>query len=214
MILKNPHGRMETFMSDLFNFIAPVYGLFYEMQKKHYKTILKRVSKEFDLTCYMSILDVGCGTGALCSVLHDRSYQVTGIDPAKKMLKIAMRQPENKEIQFLQGNVLDGLPFEDKTFDLSIASYVAHGLQKGDRERMYAEMCRVSKMNVIIYDYNQKRGLLTTLVEWFEGGDYFNFIKTAKVEMEECMIEMNRCFSDVRVLNVDERAAWYICTPK
>lgn len=214
MILKIHKEGWETIMSDLFNFIAPVYGLFYKKQKNHYRTVLDRASKEFDLTRYESILDVGCGTGALCSVLHDRSYQVTGIDPAKKMLKIAMEQPENKAIQFLQGNVLERLPFEDKTFDVSIASYVAHGLQKGDRERMYAEMCRVSKRNVIIYDYNQKRGLLTTLIEWLEGGDYFNFIKIAKVEMEECMIEMNRCFSNVRVVDVDTRAAWYICTPK
>lgn len=201
-------------MSDLFNFIAPVYGLFYKMQKKHYKTILDRVSKEFDLTHYKSILDVGCGTGALCSVLHERSYTVTGIDPAKRMLKIAMDQPENNEIEFLQANVLEQLPFEDKTFDLSIASYVAHGLQKSERKQMYEEMSRVSKSKVILHDYNQKRGLLTTIIEKLEGGDYFNFIKDAKEEMEECMTEMGECFSDVHIIEVDKRAAWYICTPK
>lgn len=190
----------------LFNSIAPVYGLFYEMQKKRYRGVIERVSEEIDLTLQGMVIDVGCGTGALCSVLSEKGLNVTGIDSADKMLTIAKRQPENKSIAFIQGSVLEQLPFEDKTFDLSIASYVAHGLQKNERKQMYAEMSRVSKSKVIIYDYNQKRSLLTSIIEWLERGDYFRFIKEAKEEMTEC-------FSEVRVINVNSKAAWYICTP-
>jgi|JMBW01.1.fsa_nt_gb hypothetical protein len=46
--------------------------------------------------------------------------------------------------------------------------------------------------------------ILTTIVEWLENGDYFNFIKMAENEMEEV-------FGELRVTNVDTRAAWYIC---
>lgn len=190
----------------LFNSIAPVYGLFYEMQKKRYRGVIERVSEEIDLTLQGMVIDVGCGTGALCSVLSEKGLNVTGIDPADKMLTIAKRQPENKSIAFIQGSVLEQLPFENKTFDISIASYVAHGLQKNERKQMYAEMSRVSKSKVIIYDYNQKRSLLTSIIEWIERGDYFRFIKEAKEEMTEC-------FSEVRVINVNSKAAWYICTP-
>lgn len=190
----------------LFNSIAPIYGLFYKIQKNHYGAVINRCSEELDLTLFNTVLDVGCGTGALCSVLNKKGLVVTGIDPAEKMLRVAKRQPENKTITFTQANVLEQLPFENKLFDISIASYVAHGLQTNERKKMYAEMSRVTKSKVIIYDYNQKRGLLTSIIEWLEHGDYFHFIKVAKDEMEQC-------FSEVKVVDVDSKAAWYICTP-
>jgi hypothetical protein len=90
---------------------------------------------------------------------------------------------------------------------------VAHGLPKIERKRMYADMSRVTKSKMIIYDYNQKRSLTTSLVEWFEHGDYFNFIKDPRAELEQCLDEMKQCFSAVEVLEVSIRAAWYVCTP-
>ncbi len=78
---------------------------------------------------------------------------------------------------------------------------------------MYAEMSRVAKEFVIIYDYNDNRGIFTNIIEWLEGGNYFNFIKNAEPEMKECLLEMKSCFSDVYIVNVDIRANWYICKP-
>jgi ubiquinone/menaquinone biosynthesis C-methylase UbiE len=198
----------------LFNFIAPVYGLFYNKQKNRYREVLARFLPDWRQQGYASILDVGCGTGALCSALNEAGLSVTGIDPAEKMLAVAKSQPENQAIRFLQANALEGLPFADKSFDLSIASYVAHGLQKSERMKLYAEMSRVTRGRVIIYDYNQNRSPLTSFVEWLERGDYFRFIQNPKGDMEDCASEMGKCFSEVRVLDVDKRAAWYVCTPK
>lgn len=188
----------------LFNTIAPIYGLFYNRQKKKFAEVIESVVEELDLTAFEKILDVGCGTGALCSVLNDKGINVTGIDPAVRMLNIAMKKPENKQVTFIHANVLNKLPFDDKYFDVSIASYVAHGMTQNERKLMYAEMRRVTKYIVIIYDYNKNRSILTTIIEWLEGGDYFYFIKNADSEMK-------KCFSDVKVIDVDLRAAWYIC---
>jgi hypothetical protein len=55
--------------------------------------------------------------------------------------------------------------------------------------------------------------LLTTIIEWLERGDYFQFIKEAEHEMKNCVFEMKECFSEVKVVDVDYKAAWYICTP-
>ena len=198
----------------LFNTIAPVYGLFYQKQKQRYREIVRHAARELNLVGNESILDVGCGTGALCSVLHEAGFSVTGIDPAQNMLAVAKRQPENEDIRFLQADALEQLPFADKSFDLSIASYVAHGLQKSERMKLYAEMRRITKEKVILFDYNQNRSLTTSLVEWLERGDYFRFIKNPKGEMESCVSEMEKCFSEVRVIDVDKRAAWYVCTPR
>jgi ubiquinone/menaquinone biosynthesis C-methylase UbiE len=166
-----------------------------------------------DITRYQKIIDIGCGTGALCSVLSQKGLSVTGVDTAQKMLKIARKNSKNSNINFIEANVLKRLPFEDKYFDISIASYVAHGLQEYQRVLMYAEMARITKHRIIIYDYNGNRSLLTTLAEWAEGGDYFNFIKNAELKMKNCVVEKKKCFSGVKVIIVDVQAAWYICTP-
>jgi ubiquinone/menaquinone biosynthesis C-methylase UbiE len=180
--------------------------LFYNGQKARFKEALTKASAVLDVAAFEKVLDVGCGTGALCSVLNEMGLSVTGIDPAKKMLNSARKHPENRGISYLQANVLEQLPFDGKSFDISVASYVAHGMQKENRLKMYAEMARVTKNAVIIHDYNKNRSFITSLIEWLERGDYFRFIKTAENEMKTC-------FSNVTVIDVGPRASWYICTP-
>lgn len=191
---------------ELFNWIAPIYGLFYGYQKKHFGSVLDKMQSEVDLSLYKTILDVGCGTGALCSVLSQRGYTVTGVDPAAKMLNLGAHRLENRAVEFVQASALEKLPFADKSFDVSITSYVAHGLKAHERKILYAEMNRITKHLVIIYDYNENRSALIDVVEWLECGDYFNFIKLAKSEAQEN-------FADVRVIDVSLRAAWYIGVP-
>lgn len=192
--------------SNLFKVIAPVYKLFYNRQKRHYSEVLENMQDKLNFSEYKNIIDIGCGTGALCSELYQKGLSVTGIEPVKGMLSIARKKHVDKEIEFIQANVLENLPFEDKSFDISIASYVAHGLQPHERKIMYSEMGRITKYLIIIYDYNSDRSLLTNIIEWFERGDYFNFIEKAKFEMEEQ-------FSDIRVMDVDFQGAWYIFEP-
>lgn len=191
----------------VFDLIAPIYGLFYTGQKKHYSEMLDALKTDLDLSKYEKVLDVGCGTGALCAVLYQRGHDVTGIDPARKMLDVAVSKAENGGIRFMVGDVLKGLPFEEKSFDISIASYVAHGLKEEARRIMYVEMSRVSRELVIFYDYNENRSIFTDFVEWLEKGDYFNFIKQVRVELADN-------FQSVRVVDATIRGAWYICTPK
>jgi ubiquinone/menaquinone biosynthesis C-methylase UbiE len=191
----------------LFNTIAPVYGLFYNWQKKRSFVVIEKAKGVLDISCHDSIVDVGCGTGALCAVLSDSGLEVTGVDPAEKMLGIAKRKAGNRSIRFETGNVLDQLPFEDKSFDLAVASYVAHGMGAKERKVMYAEMSRLARHKIIIYDYNQQKSILTTFVEWLEKGDYPNFIKNVENELLQV-------FHQVDVVQVTRQANWYICTPK
>lgn len=197
----------------LFNFIAPIYGLFFNRQKRKYRQIIAIMKDELDVSAYETVLDVGCGTGALCSVLREENLDVTGVDPAYRMLKVARKKTQDPSIRFVQADSSKGFPFEDNSFDIVIASYVAHGLQIGERKKLYQEMSRVAKEKVVIYDYNDNRAPLTTFVEFMEGGDYFQFIQYPAVEMENCETDMRRCFGDVKVVEVDIRASWYICTP-
>ncbi|WP_313340464.1 class I SAM-dependent methyltransferase [Sedimentibacter sp.] len=187
----------------LFNNISSIYGLFFNTQVKHFTTIFTNTKDELDLSNYKNIIDIGCGTGALCNVLYENGLSVTGIDPAKRMVEIAKKKSKNKEIEFIEANVLTSLPFKNKSFDVSISSFVAHGLNKNERQIMYDEMKRITKHLVIIYDYNEHRGLITDIAEWLEGGDYFNFIKIIKQEL-------NEKFSDVKIIKANIRSNLYI----
>jgi ubiquinone/menaquinone biosynthesis C-methylase UbiE len=191
----------------LFDSIASAYGIFFGFQKRRYSKVIDRVSESLDISKCRNILDVGCGTGALCAALSSRGFEVTGIDLSPKMLAVAMKKQENKKINFLQASVLERLPFEDKAFDISITSFVAHGIKAEERKIMYSEMARVAKYLVIIYDYNGNRSGITDIAERLEGGDYFNFIKTAEAELKVS-------FNNVRRLNTGKLSALYICEPK
>ena len=203
----------ESKSRKIFNSIARIYGRFYNYQKRSFIKVIEQVKPEIDITSYNTVIDVGCGTGALCSVLASKGLEVTGIDPAERMLEEARSKPENISVSFMQCSVLEGLPFDDNSFDIAIASHVAHGLKADSRKMMYSEMSRVAKEYVIIHDYNDRKTPLTSFVEWLEGGDYFHFIKHAEPEMKNCMKEMKNCFSDVRVLNIGKTSNWYVCKP-
>ena len=189
----------------LFDRIAGVYGLFHRYQMKRFSRILDTHGQLVMLDSMETICDVGCGTGALCSVLASRGFTVTGVDTAQRMIEVARMKSRSKSIQFLVADALQGLPFPDNAFDLVFTSYVAHGMQLPNRITLYRELMRIAKRAVIVHDYNENRAVLTTLIEWLERGDYFGFIKHARSEMEAV-------FPTMTTVQVDTRAFWYICT--
>lgn len=190
--------------NELFNSIAGVYGWFHRYQMQRFSEILDTHAERIDLSFMHTVCDVGCGTGALCAVLGNRGLEVTGVDPAQKMLEVARTKVPNERVSFLVGDAVKGLPFADKSFDLVFTSHVAHGMRLEDRKLLYAELMRIAKRAVIVHDYNEKRAVLTTIVEWLEKGDYFGFIKRPKEEMEEV-------FPSITTIQVGKRACWYVC---
>jgi len=166
---------------------------------------LERFSKQAGIEDYKSVLDVGCGNGALMKALRLRGLKVAGVDFLPAMAAIAKRNlKKDEDIVVQRADVLQGLPFGDKGFDMAIASYVLHGMHPDERIKVYGEMSRVAGKAVIFHDYNANKAPLTSIIEAIEGGDYFNFIRIGKQEMETY-------FESVQVINVDKRAAWYIC---
>ena len=186
----------------LFNNISLVYNWFFKNQLKNYSITLSKQIHELEIPADGRILDVGCGTGALTMALSNRGYQVTGIDLAEKMFQYGKK----RGLDCRHGNMIEGLDFEDKSFDLVTSAYVAHGLDRDKRDALFKEAARLSRGKVLFHDYSPRRNPFISLIEALEGGDYFNFIRTGLQEMEEV-------FTSVKVVQVRKYNNWYICIP-
>ncbi len=198
-------GRcMGTENASLFSAIAPVYGLFYRYQLNRFRKLLAPDAMPLALDGFTSVIDIGCGTGALCAALKERGLTVSCVDRAPGMLAVARKRPGNAGIRFSLGNALTGLDFPEKAFDIAIASHVAHGLEAPDRQALYREMARLARHYVLLYDYFDNNAPLTALIERMEGGDYFRFIKDAPQEL-------SALFPEVQMAQAGKRSGWYIC---
>ncbi|AFM41472.1 methylase involved in ubiquinone/menaquinone biosynthesis [Desulfosporosinus acidiphilus SJ4] len=199
-------GELEKHVR-IFNLIAPVYNRFFRWQVKNYGSILDKYTDFLKIPAGGKVLDIGCGTGAFTYCLAERGYQAVGVDFSSSMLRAARKSTLGESIEFKQGDVTKGLDFPDASFDLVLSSYVLHGLSSKLRQSIYAEANRLSRGQVLFYDYNQKRRLFTDIVEWAEGGDYFGFVRQGEKE-----IRSN--FHDVRIIDVGPQTAIYLCSPR
>jgi ubiquinone/menaquinone biosynthesis C-methylase UbiE len=189
----------------VFYLISPVYALIFRFQVKKYYEIIQKVRKQYDLSGFHSVIDLGCGNGALCYAFDQNGCRVTGVDALSGMVGIAKRNLKDTDIELARANIMERLPFEDKSFDIAVSSYVLHGMNQKERQKMYDEMTRIARKAIIFHDYNHNKSILTSIIEGIEGGSYFDFLKLGEQEMRSR-------FSDLKVIDVDKRAAWYINT--
>lgn len=87
-----------------------------------------------------SVLDAGCGSGALSAALRDRRATVTGLDASAGMLDLAKKRLGD-DVELRLADLNDPLPFEDGAFDDVIASLVLHYIE--DWAPVLTEMRRV-----------------------------------------------------------------------
>lgn len=186
----------------IFNAIAFVYNWFFSGQYSRYMKLLSENIHLIQIESNAKILDIGCGTGAFTKAWTDMGFDAAGVDIASRMAALGIK----RGLKCSHGNALGELPFPDRSFNLVVFSYVAHGLDKEKRISLYREAARLTSFKVLIHDYGTKRTLGTDLIEFLEGGGYFEFVKSGIDEMRDV-------FSAVEVLQVDRNACWYLCTP-
>lgn len=101
-----------------------------------------------------SLLDIGCGSGAL-SILCAKTWplaRITGIDYWSKEWNYAKEQcEENARIEqvppitFLQGDAA-ALPFDDESFDAAVSNFVFHEVRtQPDKHQVVREALRIVK---------------------------------------------------------------------
>ena len=90
-------------------------------------------------------LDVACGTGFLTRYLRDT---VVGLDQSPAMLReFARRRPAATVVE---ADALDGLPFEDGTFDRVFAGHFYGHLESEPRKRFLGDAYRVAPELVVV----------------------------------------------------------------
>lgn len=188
----------------LFDWLSPLYNQAFKRQRKRYAQIYGQMD-HCNLSHFSSILDIGCGTGAMASVFADMGLKTYALDHSLGMVRVTKKRLANTPVNLLQGGATGSLPFPADSFDIVIAAFVAHGLKADPRQRLYEEMKRVGRHLVILHDYSQARSLLTNLTEYAEGGDYFDFIKVVNDELRDH-------FGNLEVVNLARGSCCYICT--
>ena len=113
-----------------------------------------------------SLLDVGCGTGAVtvpAKIRLGEQGSAAGIDPAPEMITVARQKAKRAglEIDFRVG-VIEALPFPDGTFDVVTSSLMMHHLPEHLRVKGLAEIRRVLKPGgrLLIADMRRPSGSL------------------------------------------------------
>ena len=94
----------------------------YEMCKDDYPDILAELERE----PVQDVLDCGCGTGAVLTLLHAAhpEMRLTGIDLADEMIGVAQSRGL-EQVTFIVGDC-ENLPFDDCSFDAIICSHSFH----------------------------------------------------------------------------------------
>lgn len=147
-------------MKDPYRLTAKWYDKFFESINKGLRVLGVRMflPKEG-----MSILDVGCGTGAFLEFYQRYKCNLYGIDMSPAMLGIAkQRLGESSELHL--GSAAD-MPYTDGFFDLVVSMLVLHEIDPQIRPEILDEVKRVLKPGgrVLLIDFNPGR------LQGFEG---------------------------------------------
>ncbi len=128
----------------------------YEMCKEDYPYIASELEKED----YNDLLDCGCGTGPMISLLYenDSSKNYTGLDITPRMIEVA----KNKNLEGVNWVVGDceNLPFEENSFDAIICSNSFHHYP--NPEKFFESAKRVLRPGgrLILQDYTAPKFIL------------------------------------------------------
>lgn len=100
-----------------------------------------------------TVLDVGCGTGALAARIQSAGFDVVGVDASTGMLKEALEGG----VGAAYAAYSTALPFADGVFDLALSVATMHHLETSERvAATIGEMGRVLRSGglVLIWDHN------------------------------------------------------------
>jgi len=86
------------------------------------------------------VCEVGCGAGNLTEVMHDRGWQVTGVDVSQVAIDWAHDRCAGRDIQFVCGDVCESSLFSTGAFDLIVDGLCLHCIIGADRPKVISNL--------------------------------------------------------------------------
>ncbi len=132
-----------------------MYAEFYDQKSAYLNSfeehVLLKMTKDLK---GKRVLDMGCGTGRLISMLQKSGAEVVGLDTSEKMLKIARKKFPN--VEFVRGDA-KATPFENDSFDAVVAAFLIVHIP--NPEFFFEEVYRVLKPGgvFILTNINQRK---------------------------------------------------------
>jgi ubiquinone/menaquinone biosynthesis C-methylase UbiE len=108
---------------------------------------LKRFQSNFK---FHSALDFGCGAGRVTQGLANHFDQVTGIDIAPSMIKLALEKNKRDNCQYMLNEKNDLSMFGDEQFDLVFSVITLQHMEPKYAKNYISEFLRVLKPNGIL----------------------------------------------------------------
>ncbi|KAA0233769.1 MAG: Ubiquinone/menaquinone biosynthesis C-methyltransferase UbiE [Acidimicrobiales bacterium] len=117
-----------------------------EMRSSFYnEAVIDALALHTEADPFMTVLDVGTGTGFVAAGLAPGVAQVVGVDNSLEMLAVAETNLAELGVgnATLAGGATDALPFADGNVDAAVANMVLH--HAPEPVAMLAEMARVTR---------------------------------------------------------------------
>ena len=135
-----------------------------------YGKTFKRMALELsEITDGEKVLDVGCGSGTLLIEAKTRypNSDFVGIDPDKKVLRLAERKLEQAGVKArLAQGFAQELPFPSASFDLAISTLIFHHLSSSVKVEATRDIYRVlkEKGRFLLADFGKPKSALPKLL--------------------------------------------------
>jgi ubiquinone/menaquinone biosynthesis C-methylase UbiE len=141
-----------------------------------------------------SVIDIGCGTGALAFEIAEKCKSVVGVELSLKMLRHAYEQKQKGDFSHVEFVHADGSRLTEMVkgkFDYATTSFVLHEMSQKERLKAVEEMKKIAQ-KVIIADFVAPQpknfwGFLNTFSEALGGPGHFkgywSFLTSGGIEM-------------------------------
>ena len=154
-------------------------GLFYNLFITPFESEIMSLMDEL-IPAGSSVIDLGCGPGALALKLSPKCRTVTGVDISNRMISYANRQKEKKgaaNLCFICEDASTMAPIQKEKFSFAILSLCLHGMSTDVREDVIKNSLKLAD-KVIITDFispwpRNIRGAGQIILEKIEGAESF-----------------------------------------
>ncbi len=132
-----------------------------------------------------SVVDIGCGTGALALQLAGKCRKVVGIDLSSKMIQFADKRKNeagHSNVEFFHGDAASLLETLDEKFDYATIAVALHEMPIGAGLEILSQTRFLAK-KLIVADYItpqpwSARGMINRLEELLAGAEHYRIFRS------------------------------------